>query len=147
MFQKDQPEANVQQALVSQLNDNIQPGLQKKRGQRDNSILGFLQSLAAEHEATCKKTTAIAVKMATEKQAGLCTKSIADAVNVEKEKEATWCQKNSVIVENVGPIKPSTDNKIGEITKYYHNYEFSMNLRFGESELQKIHTQLLVGIV
>ena len=115
-------------------------------------------------EATCKKTTAIAVKTAIEKEAGLCKKtiaqafnktmameaqsckkSIADAVNVEKEKEATWCEKNSVMVEKVGPFKASRGNKIGEIIKYYHNYEFSMDLRFSESNLQI--SQLLVGIV
>ena len=76
MFQKDQPEANIQQALVSQLSDNTQSGLQKKRERRDNSLLGFCNSyckpsLAAEQEATCKKTIAIAVKM--EKEAELCT--------------------------------------------------------------------------
>ena len=58
-----------------------------------------------------------------------------------------WCKKNSVIVEKVGPFKPSKENKIGEITKYYHNYEFSMDLRFSESDLQRGWTQLLVGIV
>merc|ERR1712176_266450 len=120
----------------------------QKRGRRDNSLLGFCNSyckptLAAVQEATCKKTTAIAVKTAIEKEAGLCKKtmameaksckkSIADAVNVEKEKEAAWCKKNSVMVEKVGPFKPSKDNKIGQITKYYHNYEISMDLRFSE---------------
>ena len=76
-----------------------------------------------------------------------CQKSIADAVYVEKEKEATWCKKNSVMVEKVGPFKPSRENKIGEITKYYHNYEFSMDLRFSESDLQTSWSDLLVGIV
>jgi len=145
----------------------LQSGIQK-RGRRDNSILGFCNSyckptLAAVQEATCKKTTAIAVKTAIEKEAGLCKKtiaqafnktmameaksckkSIADAVNVEKEKEAAWCKKNSVMVEKVGPFKPSKINKIGDITKYYHNYEISMDLRFSELELQRGGTQLLV---
>merc|ERR1712176_985715 len=143
----------------------------QKRGRRDNSILGFCNSyckptLAAVQEATCKKTTAIAVKTAIEKEAGLCQKtiaqafnktmameakscqkSIADAVNVEKEKEAAWCKKNSVMVEKVGPFKPSKDNKIGQITKYYHNYEISMDLRFAETDLQRGYTQVVVGIV
>ena len=163
MFQKDQPEANVQS------------GVQKNRERRENSLLGFCNSyckpsLAIVQEASCQETTAIAVKMAVEKtvekEAGLCKKTIADAfnktmameaksckksisdaVNVEKEKEATWCKKNSVMVEKVGPFKPSKDKKIGQITKYYHNYEFSMDLRFAESELQRGFAQLLVGIV
>ena len=144
MFQNDQPEADVPQALVSQLNNDIQSGIQK-RGRRDH-YLGFCNSyckpsLAAEKEASCKKklekqaalcknTTAIAV----EKEAGSCKKLIADAFNItmqmeaalsaEKEKEAKWCKKNSVMVEKVGPFKASKENKIGEITKYYHNYEF-----------------------
>ena len=167
VFQANQPGANIQQALVSQLNENLQSGIQK-RERRGNSILEFCNSylkpsLAAEKEASCKKTTAIAL----EKQAALynqtiaevmnktmeleaqsCKKSIADAVNVEKEKEARWCKKNSVMVEKVGPFKPSLNNRIGEITKYYHNYEFSMDLRFSESELQtQSNKQILVGIV
>merc|ERR1712176_1578122 len=126
-------------------------GIQKRR-RRDNSLLGFCNSyckptLAAVQEATCKKTTAIAVKTAIEKEAKLCKKTIAEAVNVEKEKEAAWCKKNSVMVEKVGPFKPSKINKIGDITKYYHNYEISMDLRFSELELQRGGTQLLVGIV
>ena len=171
MFQNDQPEADVPQALVSQLNNNIQSGIQK-RGRRDH-YLGFCNSyckpsLAAEKEASCKKTTAIALEkqaalcknttaIAVEKEAGVCKKLIADAFNItmemkaalsaEKEKEAKWCKKNSVIVEKVGPFKASKENKIGEITKYYHNYEFSMDLRFAESDLQKSGRQLLVGIV
>ena len=64
-----------------------------------------------------------------ENEAKSCKKSIADAVTVEKEKEATWCKKNSVTVEKVGPFKISRENKIDQITKYYHNYEFSMDLR------------------
>ena len=172
MFQKHQPEANVKQALVSQSNNNIQFGVQKKRERRDNSLLRFCNSYckpstAAEIEATCKESNALAVKMAVEKeaglckkstamavkksiekQAGLCKKSIADAVNVEKEEEATWCKKNSVMVEKVGPFKASKENKIGEIKKYYHNYEFSMDLRFAESALQNPSlSQILVGIV
>ena len=219
MFQKHQPEPNLQQALESSLNNDIQFGVQK-RGRRESSFLEFCNlydgfckpSLAAEQEATCKKTTAIAVEkeaglcrkttaIAVEKEAGLCKKStaiavekkaglcknttanavkmavektvekeaglckkstaiaveneaksckksIADAVTVEKEKEATWCKKNSVMVEKVGPIKPSLNNRIGEITKYYHNYEFSIDLRFRESELQTtMSKQILVGIV
>ena len=166
MLQANQPEANVQQAWLSKLNDNIQSGIQK-RGRRDNSILGFCNSyckpsLAAEQEATCKKTTAIAL----EKEAALCKKSIADAfnktmameaksckksvadaVNLEKEKEATWCKKNSVMVQKVGLFKASKENKIGEITKYYYNYEFSMDLRFSEFDLRKSTAQMLVGIV
>ena len=170
MFQKIvRPEANVQQPLVSQLNNNVQSGIQK-RGRRDQ-LLGFCNSyckpsLAAEQEVTCKKPIAVAVEKTVEKQAGLCKKaivyalnktmamdakscqkSIADAVYVEKEKEATWCKKNSVMVEKVGPFKPSRENKIGEITKYYHNYEFSMDLRFSESDLQTSWSDLLKGIV
>ena len=168
MFQNDQPEADLQQALVSQLNNDIQSGIQK-RGRRDH-ILGFCNSyckpsLAAEQETTCKKTTAIALEKAAdafnrtmEMKAQSCKKSIADAfnktmameaaLNVEKEKEAAWCKKNSVMVEKVGPFKPSKNNKIGDITKYYHNYEFSMDLRFSESALQATDwTQLLLGIV
>ena len=175
MFQKDQPEANLQQALVSQSNNDLQTGVQKNRERRDYSLFQFCNSYckpstAAEQEATCKESTALAVKMAVEKtvkkEAGLCQKSmadalnktmameaksceksIADAVNVEKEKEATWCKKNSVMIEKVGPFKASKENKIGQITKYYHNYEFSMDLRLSESDLQKYTTQLIVGIV
>ena len=139
-----------------------------------SSLHGFCNtyckpSLAIVQEATCKKTTAIAVEMAVEKtvekEAGLCKKaiadavnktmeaqsskkSIADAVNVEKEKETAWCKKNSVMVEKVGPFKSRPINKFGEIKKYYHNYEFSMDLRFGESDLQTNYwKQLLEGIV
>jgi len=119
--------------------------------------------MAVEKEAElCNKRTANSVKMAVEKQAGLCKKSIdafnktmaleaksckksiADAVDVEKVKETKWCKKNSVMVEKVGPFKPSSNNKIGEITKYYHNYEFSMDLRLSESDLQEDVKQLLV---
>ena len=82
-----------------------------------------------------------------EKEAKSCKKSITDAVTVEKEKEATWCKKNSVMIEKVGPFKASKENKIGQITKYYHNFEFSMDLRLSESDLQKYMTQLIVGIV
>ena len=120
--------------------------------------------MAVEKEAgLCKKTTAIAV----EKEAGSCKKSIdafnktmalevksckksiADAVNVEKEKESTWCKKNSVMIEKVGPFKPSRKKTIGEIKKYYHNYEISMDLRFAESDLQRNNpnSQILQGIV
>ena len=114
----------------------------------------------------CNKTTANSVKMAVEKEAELCKKSIdafnktmaleaksckksmADAVNVEKEKETKWCKKNSVMVEKVDPFKPTRENKIGEITKYYHNYEISMDLRFSELALQETGwKQLLEGIV
>ena len=186
MFQKDQPEANLQQALVSQPNNNFQSGVQTKRERRDYSLLQFCNSYctpltAARQEATCKestaiavekeaglctKTTANAVKMAVEKtvekEAGLCTKTTANAVKIamEKtvEKEAKSCKKsisdavqsckkNSIMVERVGQFKASRNNKIGEIQKYYHNYEFSMDLRFAASDLQKRHTQLIVGIV
>ena len=168
VFQANQPGANIQQALISQLNENSQSGIQT-RERRHHSIRELCNSylkpsLAAEKEASCKKklekqaalcknTTAIAV----EKEAGSCKKLIADAFNItmqmeaalsaEKEKEAKWCKKNSVIVEKVGPFKASKENKIGEITKYYHNYEFSMDLRFAESDLQKDWKLLLVGIV
>ena len=207
LFQTNQPEANVQQAFVSQLNNNIQSGIQK-RERRD--LLGFCNSyckpsLVAEQEATCKKTTAIAlekeaglcknttafaVKMAVEKTVGkeaeLCKKTTANAVKmasektVEKEagmckkttaiavkmavqktveKEAKSCKKsitdtvksckkNSVMFEMVGPFKSRPENKIGQITKYYHNYEFSMDLRFPQSDLKNNYPmQLLVGIV
>ena len=188
MFQKDQPEANLQQALVSQPNKNVQSGVQKKSERRDYSLLQFCDSYckpltAAEQEASCKetttiavekeadlckKTTALAVEKTIEKEAGLCKKSIADArkktmaleaksceksiadkVNVEKEKEAEKRRKNSVMVEKVGPFKASKENKIGYIKKYYHNYEFSMDLRFAESEFSKRSSmsQMLVGIV
>ena len=170
MFQKDQPEAIVQQALVTHSNNNLQSGIQTKRERRDYSLLQFCKSYckpspAAEQEATCKESTDMAVKMAVQREAGLCKKSIdafnktmaleaksckksiTDAVNVEKKQEVTWCKKNSVMVEKVGPFKVSKENKIGEIKKYYHNYEFSMDLRFAESDLQKDYTQTLVGIV
>merc|ERR1711990_486054 len=165
----NQPGAKIQQALISQLNENSQSGIQT-RERRGNAILEICNSylkpsLAAEQEASCKRTTAVALEkqaalcknttaIAVEKEAGVCKKLIADAfnmtmemeaaLNAEKEKEAKWCKKNSVIVEKVGPFKPSKENKIGVITKYYHNYEFSMDLRFGESDLQRDWTQLLV---
>ena len=112
----------------------------------------------AEQEATCKGTTAIAVEkevglckkttaIAVKKEAESCKKSISNAVNVEKEKEATWCEKNSVMFEKSGPFKVTRTEKIGEITKYYFNYEFSMDLRFAESDLQKGMTALFGGIV
>ena len=31
--------------------------------------------------------------------------------------------------ENIGPIRVSVNNKIGEITEYHHNYEFSMEIK------------------
>jgi len=46
--------------------------------------------------------------------------------------------------EKIGPFKASLNNKIGEITKYYHNYEFSMELKYKSTPGQK---QLLEGIV
>ena len=93
--------------------------------------------------------------MARKKEAGLCKKSIADAVNgavtvkknAKKQKETTWCKKNAVKVEKAGPFKARLKNKIGEITKYYHNYEFSMDLRFAETDLQRGLRQMLEGIV
>ena len=46
--------------------------------------------------------------------------------------------------ENLGPIRVSGNNKIGEITKYYHNYEFSIELKHGSLTRE---TQILQGIV
>ena len=46
--------------------------------------------------------------------------------------------------EKIGPFRPSANNKIGEITKYYHNYEFSMELKFGSLQGP---TQLIQGVV
>ena len=123
MFQNDQPEADVPQALVSQLNNNIQSGIQK-RGRRDH-YLGFCNSyckpsLAAEQEAICKKTTDIALEKAAdafnktmEMEAKSCKKSIADAVNAEKEKvaeqEATCKETTAIAVEKeVGLCKKTT---------------------------------------
>ena len=35
--------------------------------------------------------------------------------------------------ENIGPIRVSKNNKIGEITEYHHNYEFSMEVKHESS--------------
>ena len=180
MFQKDPPEANIQQVLISRSNNDIKSGVQTKRERRDYSLLQFCNSYckpstAAEQEATCKESTTIAVEkeadlckkttamavektikketglcknttaIAVEREAGLCNKSLADAVE-----EARWCKKNAAKVEFLlaGPFKARKNNKIGEIKKYYHNYEFSMDLRFAESALQNPSlSQILVGIV
>ena len=46
----------------------------------------------------------------------------------------------------VGPFNASLNNKIGEITKYYLNYEFSMELKYSSSQLEKYSTQMVEGI-
>ena len=151
MFKNDQPEANVQQALVSQSKNNLQSEVQTKRERRDYSLLQFCNSYckpstAAEQEATCKESTALAVKkeaemgkkrtaIAVEREVGLCKKSLADAFNKTMAKEAKSCEESREFLL-AGPFKASKNNRIGEIKKYYHNYEFSMDLRFPESALQ-----------
>ena len=45
----------------------------------------------------------------------------------------------------VGPFNASLNNKIGEIKNYYHNYEFSMELKYSSSQLQKDQTQMVEG--
>ena len=47
----------------------------------------------------------------------------------------------------VGPFNASLNNKIGEITKYYLNYKFSMELKYNSSQLERGLTQMLEGIV
>ena len=47
--------------------------------------------------------------------------------------------------EMIGRLRPSLGNKIVEITKYYHNYEFSMELKY--DNLQNSWFQLLHDMV
>ena len=49
--------------------------------------------------------------------------------------------------EKIEPFRASSNNKIGEITTYYHNYEFSMEVKYDRSQLSKSSTQMLEGIV
>ena len=58
------------------------------------------------------------------------------------------CENNesdsSLHFEKIGPFNASLNNKIGEITKYYNNFEFSMELKYGSIQERR---QMLEGIV
>ena len=50
--------------------------------------------------------------------------------------------------EKIGPFRATMNNKIGYINSYYHNYEFSMELKYGSLQATgSSNKQLLEGIV
>ena len=50
--------------------------------------------------------------------------------------------------KNIGPFRASESNQIGVITKYYRNYEFSMELKYGSMQATgNSYMQMLQGTV
>ena len=58
------------------------------------------------------------------------------------------CENNgsdsSLHFEKIGPFNASLNNKIGEITKYYNNFEFSMELKYGSIQTRRQMLEVIV---